>query len=236
MDVSCQFSLYPLGVEHLRPTINAVLAARQERGLTVEARPMSSLVSVWVDAVFAGLEEGFTAAAECSWRKEKTVTAKTRSNSPAANLGAVRSPATLPAPGEGELRNQAQLDVVRRRPERRLVPGVVGPGWSRPAPRVAGALTPCDWRFALRGLGAGNRSRRPQPDALGARDDERDFGGWHEEKPPAQAPRSNRQDDLAATLLVRSATHLVDEAEATLRAVHTVAHAVSDPVLAVEPD
>jgi uncharacterized protein YqgV (UPF0045/DUF77 family) len=64
MDVSCQFSLYPLGVEHLSPAIAAALSALQERGLTVEAGPMSSLVRGPVDAVFAGLAEAFAAAAE----------------------------------------------------------------------------------------------------------------------------------------------------------------------------
>jgi uncharacterized protein YqgV (UPF0045/DUF77 family) len=61
MEVSCQFSLYPLGVEHLGPGIAAALSALRERGLTVEAGPMSSLVSGPVDAVFAGLAEAFAA-------------------------------------------------------------------------------------------------------------------------------------------------------------------------------
>jgi uncharacterized protein YqgV (UPF0045/DUF77 family) len=66
MDVSCQFSLYPLGVEHLGPAITAALSALEERGLAVEAGPMSSVVSGPVDAVFAGLAEAFAAAAEGS--------------------------------------------------------------------------------------------------------------------------------------------------------------------------
>jgi uncharacterized protein YqgV (UPF0045/DUF77 family) len=64
MEVSCQFSLYPLGVEHLSPAIEAALAALRERGLTVELGPMSSLVSGPVEEVFAGLAEMFSAAAE----------------------------------------------------------------------------------------------------------------------------------------------------------------------------
>jgi uncharacterized protein YqgV (UPF0045/DUF77 family) len=63
MEVSCQFSLYPLGVEHLGPGIAAALSALQERGLTVEAGAMSSVVSGPVDAVFAGLADAFAAAA-----------------------------------------------------------------------------------------------------------------------------------------------------------------------------
>jgi uncharacterized protein YqgV (UPF0045/DUF77 family) len=64
MEVSCQFSLYPLGVEHLGPGIRAALSALQDRGLTVEPGPMSSLVSGPLATVFAGLAEAFEAAAE----------------------------------------------------------------------------------------------------------------------------------------------------------------------------
>ncbi len=62
MHVSCQFSLYQLGVEHLGPAIEAALSALRDRGLDVEAGPMSSMVSGPLDAVFAGLSEMLAAA------------------------------------------------------------------------------------------------------------------------------------------------------------------------------
>lgn len=64
MEVSCQFSLYPLGVEHLGTAIEAAVAALKDRGLSVEPGPMSTLVRGPLDEVLAGLGEAFTAGAE----------------------------------------------------------------------------------------------------------------------------------------------------------------------------
>jgi uncharacterized protein YqgV (UPF0045/DUF77 family) len=64
MEVSCQFSLYPLGAEHLSPGIGAALSVLEGHGLAVETGSMSSLVSGPVDTVFAALAEAFTAVAD----------------------------------------------------------------------------------------------------------------------------------------------------------------------------
>ncbi|HEX6197613.1 MAG TPA: YkoF family thiamine/hydroxymethylpyrimidine-binding protein [Jiangellaceae bacterium] len=64
MQVTCQFSLYPLGVAHLGPAISAAVSALADRGLTVETGTMSSSVSGPVDVVFAGLADAFSAAAD----------------------------------------------------------------------------------------------------------------------------------------------------------------------------
>jgi uncharacterized protein YqgV (UPF0045/DUF77 family) len=63
MEVSCQFSLYPLGAEHLSPAIKAALSELEARGLAVETGAMSSLVSGPIDVVFAALAAAFAAAA-----------------------------------------------------------------------------------------------------------------------------------------------------------------------------
>ena len=64
MDVSCQFALYPLGVEHLGATIRAALAVFPARGLEVTPGPMSTLVRGPAEEVFAGLADAFRVAAD----------------------------------------------------------------------------------------------------------------------------------------------------------------------------
>lgn len=64
MEVSCEFSFYPLGAEHLGPGIDAALAVLERRGLTVETGAMSSLVSGPIETVFAALAEAFSVAAD----------------------------------------------------------------------------------------------------------------------------------------------------------------------------
>lgn len=61
--VSCQFSVYPLGVADLGGGIDAALAAVRRHGLQVEAGPMSSTVTGPADDVFAALRDAFEAAA-----------------------------------------------------------------------------------------------------------------------------------------------------------------------------
>lgn len=61
--VSCQFSVYPLGVAHLGRGIDAALAAVRRHGLHVEAGGMSSTVTGSSDVVFAALRDAFEAAA-----------------------------------------------------------------------------------------------------------------------------------------------------------------------------
>ena len=51
MEVSCEFSFYPLGVAHLSAGIDAALAVLKQHGLTVESGPMSSRVSGPVESV-----------------------------------------------------------------------------------------------------------------------------------------------------------------------------------------
>jgi uncharacterized protein YqgV (UPF0045/DUF77 family) len=61
--VSCQFAIYPLGVEPLGPAIDAAIDAVRSHGLQLTSGPMSSLVSGPSDVVFAALADGFEAAA-----------------------------------------------------------------------------------------------------------------------------------------------------------------------------
>jgi uncharacterized protein YqgV (UPF0045/DUF77 family) len=61
--VSCQFSVYPLGVADLGEGIDAALAAIRRRGLDVDAGAMSSTVVGPADEVFAALRDAFEAAA-----------------------------------------------------------------------------------------------------------------------------------------------------------------------------
>ncbi len=63
-EVTCQFSLYPLGVASLGDAIDAALAAVRARGLDVDVGPMSSLMAGPSDAVFAALADAFAAAAD----------------------------------------------------------------------------------------------------------------------------------------------------------------------------
>lgn len=62
-DVSCQFSIYPLGTPDLGAAVDAAVAAVRHRGLHVELGAMSSMVSGPVDVVFAALGGAFEAAA-----------------------------------------------------------------------------------------------------------------------------------------------------------------------------
>jgi uncharacterized protein YqgV (UPF0045/DUF77 family) len=61
--ISCQFSLYPLGVEDLGPAIVAAVAELRSSGLDAEIGPMSTYVTGETDAVFDGLNRAFAAAA-----------------------------------------------------------------------------------------------------------------------------------------------------------------------------
>lgn len=63
MQVTCQFSLYPLGTRRLDPPIAAALDAMRAHGLDPEIGPMSSLVLGPADVVFAALADAFAAAA-----------------------------------------------------------------------------------------------------------------------------------------------------------------------------
>ena len=64
MDVSCQFSLYPLGQTDLGPAIDAALSALSARGLSFEPGPMSTIVRGPLEEVFAALADAFGAAGE----------------------------------------------------------------------------------------------------------------------------------------------------------------------------
>ncbi len=55
-ELSAQVSLYPLGQDDLSPMIDEVLQEFEERGLLVEAGPMSSLLTGEPATLFAGLE------------------------------------------------------------------------------------------------------------------------------------------------------------------------------------
>jgi uncharacterized protein YqgV (UPF0045/DUF77 family) len=63
MEVSCQFSIYPLGTAELAPAIEAGLAALAGHGLVVEPGAMSTQVRGPLDEVFGGLADAFRAAA-----------------------------------------------------------------------------------------------------------------------------------------------------------------------------
>ncbi|MGE0652966.1 MAG: YkoF family thiamine/hydroxymethylpyrimidine-binding protein [Alphaproteobacteria bacterium] len=63
MMVSCQISIYPLGVEELGPAIEAAVAELREAGLEPEVGPMATYVTGDEDAVFEGLRRAFAAAA-----------------------------------------------------------------------------------------------------------------------------------------------------------------------------
>lgn len=66
MNVSCQFSIYPLGAARLGPQLEAGLQAMRHRGLEPETGAMSSTVSGPLDRVMAGLADAFAAAASGS--------------------------------------------------------------------------------------------------------------------------------------------------------------------------
>jgi len=63
MQVSCQFALYPLGVERLGPQVDKALAVVSAHGLQVQPGPMATLVSGPLDDVFAALADAFRSAA-----------------------------------------------------------------------------------------------------------------------------------------------------------------------------
>lgn len=61
--VSCQFSVYPLGTADLGAGVDAALAAVRRRGLDVQPGVMSSIVTGPSDELFAALGDAFEAAA-----------------------------------------------------------------------------------------------------------------------------------------------------------------------------
>jgi uncharacterized protein YqgV (UPF0045/DUF77 family) len=60
--ISCQFALYPLGVDHLTPAIESAIGELRRSGLEPEPGPMSSYVVGGSQAVFDGLRRAFDAA------------------------------------------------------------------------------------------------------------------------------------------------------------------------------
>jgi uncharacterized protein YqgV (UPF0045/DUF77 family) len=66
MQVTCQFSLYPLGTQRPGPPIAAALEAIRAHGLDPQVGPMSSLVRGPAQVVFAALADAFAAAATIS--------------------------------------------------------------------------------------------------------------------------------------------------------------------------
>ena len=61
--ISCQLSLYPLGVEDLGPAIDAAVAELRAAGLEPVVGAMSTFVTGESTAVFEGLRRAFDAAA-----------------------------------------------------------------------------------------------------------------------------------------------------------------------------
>jgi uncharacterized protein YqgV (UPF0045/DUF77 family) len=61
--ISCQFSLYPLGVEDLSPAIDAAVAEMRALGLDLEVGSMSTQVTGDAGLVFEGLKRAFDVAA-----------------------------------------------------------------------------------------------------------------------------------------------------------------------------
>lgn len=64
MKVTCQFSIYPLGVEHLGPPLQASLAAIRKHQLEPEVGAMSSTVSGELETVMLALGDAFQAVAD----------------------------------------------------------------------------------------------------------------------------------------------------------------------------
>jgi uncharacterized protein YqgV (UPF0045/DUF77 family) len=96
MQVSCQFSVYPLGVDPLGPAIEAAIAALAARGLHVETGPMSSTVTGPVGTVLARLAQIFEDD------EPPTVVVATISNAcPASG-----SPSSIPGTGRGPRRHR----------------------------------------------------------------------------------------------------------------------------------
>jgi uncharacterized protein YqgV (UPF0045/DUF77 family) len=61
--ISCQFSLYPLGVEDLSPAIDAAVAEMRGLGLEVNVGSMSTQVNGDASLVFEGLRRAFEVVA-----------------------------------------------------------------------------------------------------------------------------------------------------------------------------
>jgi len=61
--ISCQFSLYPLGVDDLSPAIDAAVAEMKALGLDLDVGPMSTQVTGDTGSVFEGLRRAFDAVA-----------------------------------------------------------------------------------------------------------------------------------------------------------------------------
>jgi uncharacterized protein YqgV (UPF0045/DUF77 family) len=64
MRITCQFAIYPLGVDHLGPSLEAALAAIRKRRLEPEVGAMSSTVSGELETVLTALGDAFQAAAQ----------------------------------------------------------------------------------------------------------------------------------------------------------------------------
>jgi uncharacterized protein YqgV (UPF0045/DUF77 family) len=62
MNVTCQFSIYPLGVARLSPHLEAALDAIRRKGLEPELGAMSSTVAGPLDQVMGGLADAFVAS------------------------------------------------------------------------------------------------------------------------------------------------------------------------------
>ena len=61
--ISCEFSLYPLGVADLGPAIDAAIAELRKQGLSPEPGAMSTYVTGESATVFEALKNAFDAAA-----------------------------------------------------------------------------------------------------------------------------------------------------------------------------
>lgn len=61
-ETGLQFSLYPLRQEHLRPAIEAAVAAAAAQGVEVTVGKLSSFAAADEDAVFAAVRAAFAAA------------------------------------------------------------------------------------------------------------------------------------------------------------------------------
>lgn len=63
MEVTGQFSLYPLATGELGPPLAAAIAAARATGVTVDVGRMSSMVTGTEEQVFAALRAAFLAVA-----------------------------------------------------------------------------------------------------------------------------------------------------------------------------
>jgi uncharacterized protein YqgV (UPF0045/DUF77 family) len=64
MMVSCQLSIYALGIEDIGPAIEAAVAELRSLGLEPEVGPMSTYVTGDDETVFEGLKRAFAVAAQ----------------------------------------------------------------------------------------------------------------------------------------------------------------------------